>query len=155
MNRIANFGLADTNLLNLVIQARIAAAMAAPLDRMESFAPCSTTRRARNTASTSTSWTRPSRPTPPRSPGWASASPRGLVYLNEGYEGGATEFPLLGLGHRARGGDALLFVSADAAGTPDPRTVHAGRAPTSGEKWLLSPSSSAIAPVIGVAPRTR
>ncbi len=61
-----------------------------------------------------------------------------LIYLNEDYEGGQTEFPQLGLSYRGRTGDALIFFSADQAGTPDPRTVHAGRPATSGHKWLLS-----------------
>lgn len=62
-----------------------------------------------------------------------------LVYLNdEGLEGGETDFPLLRLRHRGGRGDALVFVNLDAGGQPDRRTVHAGLAPTRGEKWLLS-----------------
>lgn len=61
-----------------------------------------------------------------------------LVYLNDAYEGGETEFPQLGLKHRGRLGELLMFRNADAAGRPDPRMLHAGLAPTSGEKWLLS-----------------
>ena len=61
-----------------------------------------------------------------------------LVYLNEDYEGGETDFPELGLRHRGAKGDALAFFSVDAAGAPDPRTRHAGRPPASGEKWVLS-----------------
>jgi prolyl 4-hydroxylase len=62
-----------------------------------------------------------------------------LVYLNDqGLEGGETDFPLLGLRHRGRRGDALVFFNVDAAGQPDRRTLHAGLAPTGGEKWLLS-----------------
>jgi len=62
-----------------------------------------------------------------------------LVYLNdEGLEGGETDFPLAGLRHRGRKGDALVFFNLDAAGQPDRRTVHAGLPPTRGEKWLLS-----------------
>lgn len=62
-----------------------------------------------------------------------------LVYLNDqGLEGGETDFPLLPLRHRGRRGDALVFFNLDAAGQPDRRTLHAGLAPTRGEKWLLS-----------------
>ncbi|HEY2048885.1 MAG TPA: 2OG-Fe(II) oxygenase [Caulobacteraceae bacterium] len=62
-----------------------------------------------------------------------------LVYLNEeGLEGGETDFPLLSLRHRGRRGDALVFFNLDEAGQPDRRTLHAGLAPTRGEKWLLS-----------------
>ena len=62
-----------------------------------------------------------------------------LLYLNdEGLEGGETDFPRLGFSHRGRRGDALVFFNVDAAGQPDRRTLHAGLAPTGGEKWVLS-----------------
>ena len=61
-----------------------------------------------------------------------------LVYLNADLEGGETDFPLLDLRHRGGPGDALAFVNVDAAGQPDRRTLHAGLAPSAGEKWLLS-----------------
>jgi len=61
-----------------------------------------------------------------------------LVYLNDDLEGGETEFLQLGLRHRGRKGDALMFRNVDAEGQVDPRTLHAGRPPTQGEKWLLS-----------------
>jgi prolyl 4-hydroxylase len=61
-----------------------------------------------------------------------------LVYLNDGFEGGETDFPQLGLRHRGQPGDALYFGNLDANGSPDPRTIHAGLPPTRGCKWLLS-----------------
>jgi prolyl 4-hydroxylase len=61
-----------------------------------------------------------------------------LIYLNDGYEGGATQFPRLDWQYRGGRGDALLFSNVDAAGAPDYDTVHAGMPPTSGEKWVLS-----------------
>ncbi len=61
-----------------------------------------------------------------------------LVYLNDDYAGGETEFPKVGLRIRGGRGDALFFVNADAGGNPDRRTVHAGLPPSSGIKWLLS-----------------
>ncbi len=61
-----------------------------------------------------------------------------LVYLNEDFEGGETDFPLLDLRFKGRTGDALLFGNIGPTGVGDPRTLHAGRAPTRGEKWLLS-----------------
>ncbi|MGZ3275570.1 MAG: 2OG-Fe(II) oxygenase [Caulobacteraceae bacterium] len=61
-----------------------------------------------------------------------------LVYLNDDLEGGETEFPELGLRHRGARGDALVFRNLDAEGRPDRRTLHAGLAPTAGEKWVLS-----------------
>jgi len=62
-----------------------------------------------------------------------------LVYLNhEGLEGGETDFPELGLRHRGKTGDALLWRNVDLAGQPDRRTLHAGLPPIRGEKWVLS-----------------
>ena len=61
-----------------------------------------------------------------------------LIYLNDGYEGGATHFPRLDWQYRGARGDALLFSNVDAGGAPDYDTVHAGMPPTSGEKWVLS-----------------
>ncbi len=61
-----------------------------------------------------------------------------LIYLNDGYEGGATQFPRLDWQYRGGRGDALMFGNLDAGGAPDYDTVHAGMPPTSGEKWVLS-----------------
>jgi hypothetical protein len=61
-----------------------------------------------------------------------------LIYLNDGYEGGATQFPRLDWQYRGGCGDALLFSNVDAGGAPDYDTVHAGMPPTAGEKWVLS-----------------
>jgi hypothetical protein len=61
-----------------------------------------------------------------------------LIYLNENFEGGETSFPSLGLNHRGKTGDALVFGNVDAAGAPDPRAQHAGCPPTQGEKWVFS-----------------
>lgn len=61
-----------------------------------------------------------------------------LIYLNEDYSGGETAFPQLGINHKGRRGDAMFFYNADAHGKPDKRTLHAGRPPAVGEKWLLS-----------------
>jgi len=63
----------------------------------------------------------------------------GLLYLNEeGLEGGETDFPRLGIRHRGRKGDLLVFFNVDASGQSDRRTLHAGLAPIQGEKWVLS-----------------
>jgi hypothetical protein len=61
-----------------------------------------------------------------------------LVYLNEGFEGGETEFPRIDLRFKPPAGGALIFHSVDAAGRGDPMTVHTGRPPTRGEKWVIS-----------------
>ena len=61
-----------------------------------------------------------------------------LVYLNADYEGGETEFVKLGVRFRGKKGDALMWRSLLPDGSPDRRTLHAGRPPLSGRKWLLS-----------------
>jgi len=61
-----------------------------------------------------------------------------LIYLNDGYEGGETSFPSIGLNYKAREGDALFFANVTREGAPDPKTLHAGLPPTSGEKWVFS-----------------
>ena len=61
-----------------------------------------------------------------------------LIYLNESFEGGETSFPRLGINHRGKTGDVLVFGNVDGAGKPDLRSQHAGLPPTSGEKWVFS-----------------
>jgi hypothetical protein len=61
-----------------------------------------------------------------------------LIYLNDEYEGGETDFPEIGWRFRGARGDGLMFMNVNEDGSVDPRTLHAGLAPTRGEKWLLS-----------------
>lgn len=61
-----------------------------------------------------------------------------LVYLNDDYTGGETEFPYLRQRFRGGKGDALYFWNITPDFLPDRRTLHAGLAPASGEKWLFS-----------------
>jgi prolyl 4-hydroxylase len=61
-----------------------------------------------------------------------------LVYLNQGYEGGDTDFPKLGISHSGRRGEGLFFVNTLPDGQANVRTLHSGRAPTRGEKWVFS-----------------
>jgi hypothetical protein len=61
-----------------------------------------------------------------------------LVYLNDGFEAGETDFPLLGVRHKAGKGGALWFENVHPDGRRDVRTLHAGLPPTAGEKWILS-----------------
>lgn len=61
-----------------------------------------------------------------------------LIYLNEDFEGGETSFPAIGIKHRGQTGDALVFGNVRGDRMPDPRTQHAGRPPTRGEKWVFS-----------------
>lgn len=61
-----------------------------------------------------------------------------LIYLNDDYEGGATEFPKVNLRFKGRKGDALFFLNVNDNGAPDYNSIHAGLPPTRGEKWLFS-----------------
>ena len=61
-----------------------------------------------------------------------------LVYLNDGYEGGETEFPRLNWSFKGKTGDALIFWNLSASGQGEPLSLHAGNPVTKGEKWLLS-----------------
>jgi hypothetical protein len=61
-----------------------------------------------------------------------------LLSLNDDYEGGETQFPILGKRYRGRKGNALFFWNVEPDGSADKRTLHAGLPPTSGEKWMLS-----------------
>ncbi len=61
-----------------------------------------------------------------------------LIYLNDDYDRGETEFPKLGVTHKGRRGEGLYFINALDDGSPDLRTVHAGRPTANGEKWIVS-----------------
>lgn len=62
-----------------------------------------------------------------------------LVYLNDGYEGGETNFPRLGRSYKGTKGDALFYDNVlPADGSPDRRTLHTGTMLRRGQKWLLS-----------------
>jgi len=61
-----------------------------------------------------------------------------LIYLNDGYDGGATSFPALQLDVKAGRGDILHFRNLDADGRGNRESLHAGARVINGEKWLLS-----------------
>lgn len=61
-----------------------------------------------------------------------------LVYLNDDYEGGETDFPSLGLRYHGAKGHGLFFTNSLPNGEPDLRMVHAGLPPKDNEKWLMS-----------------
>jgi prolyl 4-hydroxylase len=61
-----------------------------------------------------------------------------LVYLNDGYEGGATRFSRLDLEVRGAPGDALIFRNVTDDGRPDPNSLHAGLPVTAGAKRLAT-----------------
>ena len=61
-----------------------------------------------------------------------------LVWLNNDYSGGETQFDELGLSERGRTGDLLLFANTLPDESPDVRTRHSGAPVTSGTKYLAS-----------------
>jgi len=61
-----------------------------------------------------------------------------LIWLNDEFEGGETDFPDVGVRVKGGVGDLLLFHNVTDAGLPDPRMIHAGLPVTSGVKWMAS-----------------
>jgi len=61
-----------------------------------------------------------------------------LLYLNDDFDGGETAFEAVGIRHRGRKGDALMWANTLPQGGVDRQTRHAGLPPTRGEKWVLS-----------------
>ncbi len=61
-----------------------------------------------------------------------------LLCLNEDYEGGETDFPVLKRRFKGKKGTALFFWNVSPEGIIDKSTMHAGLPPTKGKKWLLS-----------------
>jgi prolyl 4-hydroxylase len=61
-----------------------------------------------------------------------------LIYLNDGYEGGATRFVKTGLEVRGDTGDVLVFGNGGPDGKRDPLAEHAGLPVTAGRKYLAT-----------------
>lgn len=61
-----------------------------------------------------------------------------LVYLNDNYDGGETNFPRAGVRHKGTRGEGLFVVNVTETGEPNLQTMHAGLPPTSGEKWIIT-----------------
>jgi prolyl 4-hydroxylase len=136
-NSAAVMHLGSIDLVNVVVQYRIAAACGVPVDNLEG--PTVLHYAVGEEITDHTDFINP------RTRNYEKEiATRGerfytcLVYLNDDYDGGETDFPLLKVRHKARRGDGLLFSNALPTGPPDPRSVHAGMPPTRGEKWLLS-----------------
>lgn len=136
-NRTATFNLMETEFVHALIQTRMALNAGVPLANLE--APAVLNYRVGEQIGDHYDFV------DPRTPSYAEEIRlRGqrvitfLLYLNDDYQGGETAFPKLGVSHRGRCGEGLLFVNALPDGSPDLRTVHAGRPPQSGEKWIVS-----------------
>ncbi len=61
-----------------------------------------------------------------------------LIYLNEDFEGGETSFPNLDWKYKGKAGEAILFDNVTSKGEIIENSLHAGLAPTRGEKWIFS-----------------
>lgn len=136
-NTVAKFDLAGTELVHALMQIRMAASCGLPLHNMEGPAVLH--------YGVGEEITNHFDFVNPKIPNYEQEIAKNgqrvvtfLVYLNDGYESGETEFVELGLTHKGVAGAALCFVNALAGGAPDLRTVHAGRPPTRGEKWIVS-----------------
>jgi len=136
-NTTAVFGVAEVSALHFLVQARMASACGSPLTHFEAPAILH--------------YEPGEQITPhfdfidPRAPDYQQQiKVQGqrvftfLLYLNDDYQGGETAFPKIGIEHRGRVREGLLFSNVDAGGNPDLRMLHAGKAPTNGEKWILS-----------------
>jgi len=130
-NTLCPFPGPDRDLIFAILRARVANATGLPVHAMESphilhytvgqeFRPHFDT------------------PENPNSPGFRQRVLTFLLSLNDDYEGGETEFPLINGRWKGRKGSACFFWNVERDGTLDRRTLHAGRPVTRGEKWLLS-----------------
>jgi prolyl 4-hydroxylase len=136
-NTAATFGLLDTDVVCVFAQARMAACAGVPFRHLE---PLAVLHYAEGEEITEHfDFVDPEVPDYERQ--IASQGQRVvtfLAYLNDDYGGGETEFLELELRHKGRRGDGLYFVNARPDGSADTRTLHAGRAPVKGEKWIVS-----------------
>jgi hypothetical protein len=136
-NSVANFSLADVELLDVLLQAKMSCACGIPMHHME--APAVLHYSVGEEASDHFDFVNPN------ISDYAEEMARNgqrvmtfLIYLNDDYEGGETDFPKLGFSHKGRRGHGLFFVNAHSDMQPDLRMLHAGRAPLNGEKWIVS-----------------
>jgi prolyl 4-hydroxylase len=150
-NSVASFGLTDVELLDVLLQARMSSACGVPMNHMEAPAVLHYARG--EEASNHYDFVDPA------TPDYAGEIARNgqrvvtfLVYLNDDYEGGETAFPTLGFSHKGRRGQGLFFVNSHADMQPDRRMLHAGRPPTSGEKWIVSQFIRSRATLVATPP---
>lgn len=61
-----------------------------------------------------------------------------ILYLNDNYRGGETQFLRTGLTFRGKTGDALVFRNVTSDGRADPMSLHAGAPVTNGTKLIAT-----------------
>lgn len=136
-NDSAKFGLLEADVVMRSLDSRVAAALGHPAENGEGFALLRYEPGQQYLPHCD--WIDPGRAASrPDLDRWGQRVATCVVYLNDGFEAGATEFPRLGLAFRGGIGDALLWENVRPDGSVDPLTVHAGRSPTGGVKFLLS-----------------
>ncbi len=136
-NSAAGFDLVQADVVQAAVQTRMAVATGIPLQNMEGLSVLH--------YSPGEQITNHYDFVNPRMPNYqAEIEKRGqrivtfLVYLNDDYEGGETDFPDLGLRYHGGKRAGLFFTNALPNGEPDLRMVHAGRPPQDKEKWLAT-----------------
>jgi prolyl 4-hydroxylase len=136
-NSAAGFDLIHADVVQAAVQYRMAAAVGIPVDHMEG--PTVLHYAVGEQITNRYDFVNP------RIPNYdAEIAKRGqriitfLVYLNDDYEGGETDFPELGLRYHGARGHGLFFTNALPNGEADLRMVHAGLPPKDNDKWLMS-----------------
>lgn len=136
-NSIAEFNLAENELLHFLIQQKMSAACGIPMVQMEGTAILNY--QPGEEISDHFDFVDPDMPNyhqEIRDNGQRIIT--FLIYLNDDYEGGETVFTELDVSFKGKTGDGIFFVNALPDGEPDKRSKHAGRPPSSGEKWIIS-----------------
>lgn len=136
-NETAKFGLLEADVVVQSLDLRVAAALGHPAEHGEGFALLRY--QVGQQYLPHCDWIDPEREaTRSDLERWGQRVATCVVYLNDAFEGGATEFPKLELQFRGNVGDALVWDNVLPTGAVDPLTLHAGRPPTQGMKYLLS-----------------
>ena len=136
-NSIAQFNLVENDVIHFLLQQYMSAACAVPMEQMEATAILNY--QPGEEISEHFDFV------DPQMPNYAQEiADNGqrvitfLIYLNDDYEGGETDFPELGISHKGRAGEGLYFVNSLPDGAADIRTLHAGRPPSTNQKWIVS-----------------
>lgn len=135
-NRVMNFGLADSDVVLELINHRLAEAAGMPVENAEGLGVLHYVPGERYAPHVDYI-----AETPQNAEHLAARGQRVrtvLVYLNDDFEGGSTDFPRLNLSFKPSRGSALIFDSVGPSGQVEPLSLHSGTPTTRGEKWVIS-----------------